>query len=59
MPVIGNQEMFDLNELIIEGVFWALICLRKLRLLSTLATLCIWCILKVFRSKWYEKKCLE
>lgn len=56
MPTIRNQEMFDLNELTTGGMFWALICLRKLRLLSTLATLCIWRILKVFTSKWCEKK---
>ena len=59
MPITGNQEMFDFNEVIIGSVLLALICLWKLRIVSTLATLCIWCILKVFKRKWCEKHVLN
>lgn len=35
--------MFDFNQVTIESVLLALICLGKLRIVSTLATLRIWC----------------
>lgn len=51
--------MLDLNEAITGSMLLTLICLGKLRLISTLATLYIWYILKEFRWNWCEKHILN